>query len=186
MQIENNLTLLTSILNRGHLILFPADGVWGVSCNAIDSKSVSNLVHQGSKAGRFIAEILVSDLEMLKKYSLNLHPRMETLLVYHERPIRVKCSSIPLIASGLNGYDSYFRIVKDKACRILINEVGHPIFTISFLEKDTSTQIPLKGIKTENFENLKFIARNQDTSEDPIVPLVKVSFDEEGFIEVLG
>lgn len=185
MQIENNLTLINSILTNGNSILLSADGVWGISCNALEPSSVKRLLDQATKTGTFIAEVLVSDLEMLKKYTTDLHPRMETLLLYHERPIRIKCKQDKVIKSGLNGNASYFRIVKDTPCRILINEFRHPILMISFLQEDKRTQVPKNEIRLDNFKNLQFIASKIEESNDKVPPMIKVSFNEEGLIQVL-
>jgi L-threonylcarbamoyladenylate synthase len=185
MQIENNLTLLSSILKSGRYILFSSDGVWGLSCNALEPKAVHQLLEKSEKKGKFIAEFLVSDLQMLKKFTSELHPRVETLLVYHERPIRIKCKSDDLLKKGLNGHDSYFRIVKDKACRILINEVNHPIFTVSFLNKEDGSQLKKHEIKIDDLNNLDFIASAPENNF-PQVPLVKIGFDDDGMIEILS
>jgi L-threonylcarbamoyladenylate synthase len=185
MQIENNLTLLSSILKSGRYILFSSDGVWGLSCNALHHVAVHQLIEKSRKTGDFIAEFLVSDLEMLKKFTVNLHPRIETLLVYHERPLRIKCESDVVLKEGIkNQQESFFRIVKDKACRILINEVNHPIFTVSFLSQDGITQLHRNDIKVDLFADVDFIASEPET-ENSYVPLVKVDFDEDGIIDIL-
>ncbi|GLR16221.1 Sua5/YciO/YrdC/YwlC family protein [Portibacter lacus] len=186
MQIEDNLTLITSILENGDSILFQADGIWGVSCNALNSDASLRILEQAKFSGSHLVEILVSDLDMLKKYTASLHPRIETLLVYHERPIRLKCKAAKSLSSLPDHYDIFFRVVKDKACRILIKEVNNPLLFVSFLENDRLTHAPLHKIRTNNFKNVEFIASERLLEDEyEYTPIIKISFDNEGLIDVL-
>lgn len=185
MQVENNLTLLSSILTSGRYILFASDGVWGLSCNALDDKAVHELIKKSHETSKYIAEFLVSDLEMLKKYTNNLHPRIETLLVYHERPLRLKCEAKVILKKGLSSKEEFFfRIVKEEACQTLINEVNHPLFSVSFLSNDGVNQLSKDEIKVELFKNVDFIASGV-ANDISFVPLVKVDFDKDGIIDIL-
>lgn len=181
MQIENNLTLLTSILKSGDTIVIPSDGVWGLCCDARDDKAVARINAKIQRQADYFEEIIVANLQMLKEYAFNLHPRVETLLVHHERPVRIKCRQELIKKDHL-----YMRIVKDKVSQILLSEINFPLYFVSFFDKENCRHLSLNEIRTQDHERISFIASQTENIEYTPSPLLKLEFDEEGMITILS
>ena len=76
-----------AILEQGKTILYPTDTIWGLGCDATNGEAVRKIfeIKQRSPEKAFI--LLVDSIDMLKRYVKEIHPRVETLLVYHKRPL---------------------------------------------------------------------------------------------------
>jgi len=132
----NNDTLIdqtAAILRSGKTILYPTDTIWGLGCDATNSYAVDRIyeIKQRSKDLPFV--LLVDSIEMLKKYIKNLHPRVETLLVHHKRPLTLIYNNpVNLPAFVLAKDESVgIRIVMDDFCKSVIKKIGRPIVSTS-------------------------------------------------------
>lgn len=116
-------------LESGGLILYPTDTTWGIGCDATNAAAidkVSRLKNQAN-AGPFV--LLVASIEMLKHYVVEIHPRVETLLLFHARPLTViykDAKNLPPNACGADGSVAV-RIPQDVLCKSLLEEFGKPI-----------------------------------------------------------
>jgi len=120
---------VVAILESGGLILFPTDTVWCIGCDATNAEAVQR-VRDLRKAGFAEPFILLADsTDMLKYYAPFVHPRVETLLLYHARPLTVvydQAAHLPENALGPDGSVA-FRIPHDDFCKSLLEAFGKPI-----------------------------------------------------------
>ena len=168
------------------MILIPVDGIWCLACDACSEIAVSKLVDvEKIQADRY-NEIIVSDLDMLKKHVLNLHPRIETMLTYHRRPLKLLYQQGRSLSSQLldDQKDICARIVKDPFSRKLINSFGNPLFIKSFLDKD-QLAISYEGIAAMQLPTIDYLHPNTRNGKDNFVPIIIARFDEDGMLSVL-
>lgn len=120
-------------LENGGIILYPTDTIWGIGCDATNAEAVEKVyaLKQRDRSKPFI--LLVSSIDMLRKYVERVHPRVETLLVYHERPLTIIYDQPVNLPRNVLAPDGSIgiRIVKDEYCRQLIERFGRPIVSTS-------------------------------------------------------
>lgn len=120
------------LLNDG-IILYPTDTIWGVGCDATNPVAIERIYNLKERDRSKPFVLLVSDIDMLKNYIEAGHPRMETLLSFHVRPLTViydKGKNLP--ANAVSGDGSVaIRIVKDVFCQQLISDLGRPLVASS-------------------------------------------------------
>ena len=85
---EKMAEILTALHAKG-LILYPTDTIWGLGCDATSPEAVEKVSRLKGRPADKGYVILVDSLEMLKKCVEEVHPRIETLLGYHTRPLTV-------------------------------------------------------------------------------------------------
>lgn len=116
-------------LENGGLVLYPTDTTWAIGCDATNSEAVEKAyaLKQRDRSKPFT--LLVSSVEMLKHYVERVHPRVETLLAFHERPLTVIYERGINLPQNLLAPDGSIgiRVVKDDYCRQLIEGLGRPI-----------------------------------------------------------
>jgi L-threonylcarbamoyladenylate synthase len=119
---------LETLKNSG-IILFPTDTIWGVGCDATDSSAVENIYTLKKIQPGTGCVVLVDSLQMLKDYVRNLHPRIETLLLFHTRPVTIVYEDpIGIAPEALHKDGSLaIRITKDPFCQEMIQKLGKPI-----------------------------------------------------------
>lgn len=123
---------LASLRNSG-LILFPTDTIWSIGADAKDPVAILRLLRLYHLAeSPHPVEILVDSLEMLKQYVPGLHPKLETLLLYHVQPLAIQVSRVDQLPLQLREAEVpiAFRLVQDNYCRQLIRTFGSPIASI--------------------------------------------------------
>ena len=117
-----------SMLRQGRIILYPTDTIWSIGCDATNPVAIEKL-NRLKKNDQEDFEILVDSIQMLKNYVDHLHPRIETLLIYHVRPLTIifdNPRNLPSNAISRKGTISV-RLVQDEYCRNLIKEYGCPL-----------------------------------------------------------
>jgi L-threonylcarbamoyladenylate synthase len=164
-------------LRAGGLILYPTDTLWSIGCDATNEASVSkflNLVQNNASI-----EIIVDSIAMLKKHIVHLHPRIETLLLYHTRPLSVKFSEPKDLADPLFSADVVFRICQDDYCKQLIGEFGGPLVT-SFASFDQQYLPATFGaISSEVIQAVDYVARHRQDDKTPGEPSVVITLSDE-------
>lgn len=117
------------VLESGGLILYPTDTIWAIGCDATQAAAVQRIyeLKQRSADQPFIS--LVGSMQMLRKFVPNLHPRLETLLHYHFRPLTLVYDQVEGLPAQSRAHDGSvaFRIPQDNFCRELVNRFGKPI-----------------------------------------------------------
>lgn len=124
--------LLATLHNSG-LILLPTDTVWSIGSDATDPVAVHRLLRlYRSVRSPQPLEILVDSIGMLKQYVQGLHPRLETLLAYHRRPLSVMVNAWHSLPEPIlpHGHALVFRLIRDDYCRQMIDQLGHPLLTM--------------------------------------------------------
>jgi L-threonylcarbamoyladenylate synthase len=124
---------IVETLKSGGTILYPTDTVWGIGCDATDPEAIEKIYKIKQRPTNKGLIILVSNHEMLTHYVDYIHPRIETLLSFHTRPLTVIYDNPIHIASNALAPDGSIaiRIVQDAFCRQIIQQFGKPIVSTS-------------------------------------------------------
>lgn len=174
---------ILTILARGGIILFPTDTVWAIGCDATNEDAIAKLKEiKHIKSTDFKGFVcLVADIEMLRQSVKKIHPRIETLLAYHTRPVTVVYDTPLSKAVGEGAYapngSVAMRITQDPFCKNLIQLFGKPLIaSCACLDK---ANIPryFGEISSDILENVAYIVkyrhdeRNTEALPSPIIQL---------------
>jgi len=117
---------LLAHLSNGDIILAPVEGAWCL-CLALGSDKMDriNLAPDHFKGS---AILLVDSIEAMKQF-VDIHPRIETLLSYHRKPLNLFFHDFRLISNNFPVTQS--RLIIRKNCdpfwEKLLIELGKPI-----------------------------------------------------------
>ncbi|MEZ4949086.1 MAG: Sua5/YciO/YrdC/YwlC family protein [Saprospiraceae bacterium] len=118
---------LETLKNQG-IILFPTDTIWGLGCDATNSSAVEKIIEIKKNQPGTGCVVLVDSMQMLKGYIRNLHPRIETLLLFHTRPVTIvyddPCGIAPEACIKMAVWQS---VLPGILLRELIQKLGKPI-----------------------------------------------------------
>ena len=120
---------ILSTLQNGGLILFPTDTIWGIGCDATNPLAVARLRQLRELPPEIPLTLLAPSIEQLKNYVVFVHPRVETLLFFHHRPLTIvyeQAQNLPQQAAATDGSIA-FRVPRDNFCLELLEEFGKPI-----------------------------------------------------------
>jgi L-threonylcarbamoyladenylate synthase len=170
---------IANTLHKGGIILYPTDTIWGLGCDATNARSVEKIykIKKRSIDRPFI--LLVSDIEMLRKYVPKIHPRLETLLAFHERPLTViyqKVRNLPKIVRGA-GDTVAIRITLDEFCRQMISKLGRPVVATSANISDHPYPAHFGDISSEIINQVNYVVKYRQDRKNTGEPsqIVKLS-----------
>lgn len=128
-QATNQIQSIVSILKNDGIILMPSDTIWGIACDATNPTAVERIFNVKQKNKKEPLILLADSMHMVKRYVRHVHPRMETLLELHHRPLTVIYDQGINLAPQVASEDQSvaIRIVKDSFCQKLIRRLRRPL-----------------------------------------------------------
>jgi L-threonylcarbamoyladenylate synthase len=174
---------ILAVLQRGGVILFPTDTIWGIGCDATNADAVQRVVDIKTRPPEKGFVSLTDSIEMVKRHTAAVHPRIQTLLGYHTRPLTVIYEKGVGMASNALAPDGSvaLRITQDAFCRELISQFGKPIVATSANISGAPFPAHFGEISSDILEQVDMVVRvKQDNKErgEPSV-IVRLNADEE-------
>ena len=151
----DDLYAVKDILLDNKVVLSPTDTVWGLGCNAFSLPAIEKVRRIKNRNDDKPFILLLDSIAHLKKYIVHIHPRIETLLHYHDRPISVIYQAsvyLPLHLCSKQGTVAV-RITKDPLLKELIKLLGYPLISTSANIQSNPTP--------KNFEDIDFDVKSQ-------------------------
>lgn len=177
---EKDLLNSLSTLNNEGLLLLPTDTIWSIGCDATDEVATRRLLKITSECQHL--EILVDSIEMLRQYVGHLHPRIETLLSFHARPLSIVFPEVKNVANSLNNTTQRiaFRVCQDTYCKQIIAAFGRPILTTKASLEEDETPESFGNIRSDVFSIVDYISKSRNGRSTAETEAVMVTFDEKG------
>ena len=127
--LRDDINDITRILQQGGIICYPTDTIWGSGCDATNPESVQRVAALKALPPKSGMVCIVSDLDMLKSLTETVHPRLETLLSFHTRPLDMLYQQVSGLAPAVYGPDGSvaIRLAQDDFTQLLLKAVGKPL-----------------------------------------------------------
>ena len=167
-------------LSHGGMLLFPSDTMWCMGCDASNETAIHRLLQVLKLPDSTGAEILIAGIEPLKTLAQRLHPRLETLLHYHQRPIAIQVASVchlPAVACHPDG-QATLRVVRDPFCRQLLEAFDQPVFAVAASFPGLPSPISFGSISSEIIEACEHVVRYRQMERNIGKPIVVVRLNE--------
>lgn len=174
-------------LQRGCVILYPADTIWGIGCDAEDTEAIKKVYDIKGRSYDKPLIVLVSSIAQLYEVVDSVHPRIDTLLTLHERPLtiiypRAKASFQHLAAkNGSLGV----RVVKSGFCHDLIEAYGKPLVSTSANISSAPSPTTFGTISFDVINQVDYALPAFTEKDMKGIPSVIASYDANGELEFL-
>ena len=120
-------------LEKGGVILYPTDTIWGLGCDATNEDACQKIktIKNRSENQSFI--VLVDSERMLERFVPEFHPVCYDLIDHTEEPLTIIYPTSKNLAASVIGKDGSvgIRITKDPFCIKLIQKLKRPIVSTS-------------------------------------------------------
>jgi L-threonylcarbamoyladenylate synthase len=185
--LRDDISDIVRLLREGQIICYPTDTIWGIGCDATNEAAVSRI---SSIKGRPPAKgyvLLVSDLEMLKNYVPKIHPRLETLLSFHTRPLTViyeRSTGLPSYVKAPDGSVA-IRIAQDEFCQELIRAFNGPIISTSANASGEPYPPTFGGISSAILGAVDYVVKYRQDDKEPGEPSSIARLDRHKELEFL-
>ncbi|MGZ8557408.1 MAG: L-threonylcarbamoyladenylate synthase [Chitinophagaceae bacterium] len=133
MDFEKDIQECLAVLQNGGTILYPTDTIWGIGCDATNSKAVEKIFHLKKRADEKALIVLVANEKDIMKYVANADLRVFDYLRQQRKPTTVVYDGAIGLADNLTGRDGSvaIRICKEIFCKHLIIRFRKPLVSTS-------------------------------------------------------
>jgi L-threonylcarbamoyladenylate synthase len=177
---EINQNEVIQLFENDGIALLPTDTIWGLCCHAESQVAIHRIMKlkQSSPGQGMVA--LVSDMAMMKRYFQRLHPRLETLLMLHQRPLTILSDEVTGMDALLEGPGGQWamRIVKDRKLQSIIRALDAPIVATSPCLQGDEPPAYFGLIPSDFLQQVDYIAPNLRIDKTPKEPSVMVALDQ--------
>ena len=177
---KDNLNTISETLTRDGLILYPTDTIWGIGCDATNPVAVQKIFDLKKRPNDKPFVLLVDSIEMLKEYVVEVHPRVETLLMHHIQPLTIvyeKAKNLPDISFSKDGSVA-IRVVMDAFCKELIGRYGKPLVGTSANISDLPFPANFGGISSDVIMGVDYVVKWKQGEKKLNNPSVIAKFTE--------
>ena len=166
------------VLEKGGVILYPTDTIWGIGCDATNCEAISKIFKIKKRNNSKALISLVSDSKHLKEIT-GFIPKIDIT----SKPTTIVYNSASKISTKLlskNG-SAAIRIVQDSFCKKLIKKFGKPIVSTSANVSGLTNPTSFSEISQEIKKNVDYIV-NLRHNELMINPSTILILNKDGSI----
>jgi L-threonylcarbamoyladenylate synthase len=174
-------------LQRGLVILYPTDTVWGIGCDATDPDAVSRIYRIKQRSDRKSMLVLMDDPAMLSSFIQVIPPATGTLIDKADKPTTIIFPGAKNLACNLVAEDGSIgiRITSDPFCRQLIKRIGKPVVSTSANLSGEKAPLSFREIDPEILAKVDYAVnwRREELKEG--IPSTIVRLDLNGNITLI-
>ena len=166
----------------GNVILYPTDTVWGIGCDAENAEAVKKIFKIKEREESKSMIILVSDVNMLRRYVEGVPADFEELAGAQERPTTFVLSGAQNLPKELVAEDGSIgiRVVKDEFCHRLIQQIGRPLVSTSANVSGESSPKSFSEVSRKIQERVDYVVQWRQDEEVESRPSRILKIDENG------
>jgi L-threonylcarbamoyladenylate synthase len=176
-----------AILHDGGVLLYPADTIWGIGCDATNKEAIKKVYEIKGRDYTKPLIVLVSNLSQLYEVVAAVHPRVETLLHYHERPLTVIYPSVNEAYKHLAAADGSIgvRVVKTGFCHALLEGFERPLISTSANLSGEPSPTKFGSISTEIISRVDYAVPAFTEKGLTGIPSVIARYDANGELDFI-
>ncbi len=184
MQSEINTAL--EILNKGGILLYPTDTVWGIGCDATNKNAVAKIYALKNREESKSMICLVNNTEMLGRHLQKVPKKALDIIKQSQNPTTIIYDAPKNIASNLIAKDNTLaiRIVNHSFCNALIEKLQNPLVSTSANISGDSCPKDFKEISEHILKGVDYVV-NLPSKKTTIQPSTIIKINNDGAIEII-
>ena len=129
---EEEVQRTVSFLKAGKTILYPTDTIWGVGCDATNSKACDKVFAVKQRPASKSLIVLVDSVDRLQDYVVNVPAIACDLIKAAKKPLSIIYAEGKNLARNVSSDKSIcIRVVNHEFCKEVIRRLGRPITSTS-------------------------------------------------------
>ncbi len=159
MTFDHDVQEVTGVLKKGGVILYPTDTIWGIGCDATNSKAADRIFRIKERMIEKSMIILVSDMEMLQEYVSDVPEIVRELIASVEEPLTIIYPGARNLPKNVLAEDDSIaiRIPRHDFCQAIIQSLNKPITSTSANLSGTPNPFAFSGIADAIKESVDYI-----------------------------
>ncbi len=180
---EKEINKAIEVLKKGGTILYPTDTIWGIGCDATNSKAVQKVLKIKNRPKNFSFIILVDKDRRIVDYVEQVPEITWDLLSGFDMPVTVIYPKAKNLARDVTAKDGSIaiRVVKHEFCQQLIARFGKPIVSTSANISGENPPVMFKDIPEEFKKKVDYVVQihQQKLSKVKASTIIKLNLNGE-------
>ncbi len=174
-------------MERGGIILYPTDTVWGIGCDATNEKAVEKIFTVKKRNEEKSMIILLENEADILKYTNHPNAVIFDYIKGVNKPTTVIYEGAQNLARNLVNKDGTvgIRLAKDPFCVQLIRAFGKPIVSTSSNISGYPPPAFFMDIDIQIKSGVDYIVQHRQDDLTPASPSTVIKLDHEGRIQIL-
>ena len=166
------------VLNKGGIILYPTDTIWGIGCDATNEEAVKKIYQLKQRDDSKAMLVLLNNPNRLGQYVSEVPDVVWDLLEVNDKPMTIIYNGAKNLAKNLISEDSSIgiRIVQDEFCDKLLTRFRKPLVSTSANISGNPSPAIFDEIEDEIKEGVDYVVnwRQDDLSVRPASSIIKI------------
>ena len=184
---EEDIQSCLSTLQKGGLILYPTDTVWGIGCDATNEEAVAKIFALKNRVDTKAMIILLADEALLSQYVVDNNVQIFDYIKGIHKPTTVIYQQAKNLAKNLVAADGSvaIRITKDAFCKDLMKDFGKPIVSTSANISGYPTPLCFADISLDIKEGVDYVVKHRQDETNLQMPSSIVKWDADGNLIII-
>lgn len=187
MSFENDIKECITVLEKGGLILYPTDTVWGIGCDATNESAVAKIFRLKQRSDEKSMVILVADEKTILEYVTQPNLEVFDYIKGISKPTTVIYNGAVGLAENVIAKDGSvaIRISKDDFCRHLIKRFRKPIVSTSANISGYPAPALFIDIDINIKEGVDYVVQHRQDDDTPSVPSSILKWGDDGALTII-
>lgn len=175
------------VLNKGGLILYPTDTVWGIGCDATDEEAVARIYALKKRSDEKSMIILLADEKDIIRYVTQPDPKVFDYIKGIHKPTTIIYEGAVGLAPNLSPQNNTIaiRITRDRFCKDLIRRFRKPIISTSANLSGYPAPAVFTDIDAAIKNGVDYIVQHRQDDSTPAVPSAVVRWNADGSLHII-
>ena len=154
---EEEIERTVSFLKAGKTILYPTDTIWGIGCDATNSKACDKVYEVKQRPNSKSLIILVDTPERLQDYVVDVPAIAYDLIKAAKSPLSIIFEKSKNLAKNVSADKSVcIRVVDNEFCKEVIKQLGRPITSTSANLSGQPSALTYNDISSEIIKSVDY------------------------------
>ena len=184
---EEDIQVCLSTLQKGGMILYPTDTVWGIGCDATNEAAVAKIFALKKRVDTKAMIVLLGEEAQIAHYIADNNLQIFDYIKGIHKPTTVIYQKAMNLATNLVAEDASvaIRITKDVFCKDLLKAFGKPIVSTSANISGYPTPLCFADISVDIKEGVGYVVKHRQEETNLQMPSSIVKWDEAGNLIII-
>ncbi len=133
MKLEEEINISVELLKKGKSLLYPTDTIWGIGCDATNSKAIQRIYKLKGRKENKAMIVLIDSTDKLEQYIEKVPPIAYDLFSHTKSPLTIVFSGAKNLSKNIIAKDGTIaiRVVRGKYSGETIRKFGKPVVSTS-------------------------------------------------------
>lgn len=184
---QDDIKQALEVLQKGGVILYPTDTIWGIGCDATNEEAVKRVYEIKKRADSKSMLVLMENINLLERYMVEVPEIAYSLIEVTDKPMTIIYPGAKNLAKNLLAEDGSvgIRLTEEKFSRALIQRFRKPIVSTSANISGEASPACFAEISDEIKQAVDYVVGYRQDDTNPAKPSSIIKLGVGGEIKVI-